>query len=147
MIFACHVNLGIRRKEVSIIYKNINAYLVSVALTEIIGYDLGEFIETNIFQPMGITKYEFGRSSEGYFYGASKMKLTVHDLSKMGLLMCHVGGYGYYFWKYRDGFSINGKWMQRCYCLPKQEMMVTYLANIQEHSQELLHSMEINLLG
>lgn len=154
-------------------YNNINVYLVSVALTEILGYDLGEFIEKNIFQPLGITQYEYGRSPEGYFYGASKLKLTVHDLGKIGLVMYHggvyegkrivsekyvrlaislqqmnrEGGYGYYFWKYRDGFSINGKWMQRCYCLPKQDVMITYLANIQENSKDLLHSMEKNLLG
>lgn len=154
-------------------YSNINTYLVGVALTEIIGNDLGMFIEKELFQPMGIKKYEYGRCPEGYFYGASNMKLTVHDLSKRGLLMYNggvyeeiriiseeyakmatslqqmnrEGGYGYFFWRYREGFSINGKWGQKCYCLPKQEIIVTYLSHIEDGSHDLQNSMERNILG
>lgn len=117
-------------------YNNINAYLVGVALSNAIGEDLGRFIEKNIFEPLHITKYEYGRCPEGYFYGASFMKLTVHGLSQIGILLSNMGvyegkrivseeyvqratsvwqmnregGYGYFIWKYRDGFSINGKW-------------------------------------
>ena len=61
------------------------AYLVGVALSNAIGEDVGMFIEKNIFEPLHITKYEYGRCSEGYFYGASLMKLTVHDLSQFFL--------------------------------------------------------------
>ena len=56
-------------------------------------------------------------------------------------------GYGYYFWKYRDGFSINGKWKQKCYILPKKNLVITYLSDIKDKSHELLHSMETNILG
>ena len=55
--------------------------------------DVGMFIERNIFEPLHITKYEYGRCPEGYFYGASLMKLTVHDLSKIGLLLYNEGIY------------------------------------------------------
>ena len=101
------------------------------------------------------------------------MKLTVHDLSKIGLLlynkgvydgqrivseeyvdmatsiqqMNREGGYGYYIWKYRDGFSINGKWKQKCYVLPKRGIIVTYLSHIEDDSHDLLDSMEKNILG
>lgn len=167
---SCKVN---RPKERVFHYSNICTYLVCVALTEIIGSDLGEFIEGEIFKPLGIKKYEYGRCPKGYFYGASTMKLTVHDLSKIGLLMYNEGvyegkrilseeyvkmatdiqqmnregGYGYYFWKYRDGFSINGKWGQKCYCLSKEEIMVTHLAHMEDDSQDLQKSMERNILG
>ena len=120
-------------------YSNINSYLVGVALTEILGRDLGEFIEERIFQPLGITRFEYTRCPEGYFYGASGMKLTVHDFSKIGLLLYNKGmhqgqrllsekydelatsvqmqnregGYGYFVWKYLDGFSINGRQKQK----------------------------------
>ncbi len=153
-------------------YNNICAYLVSVVLTEIIGEDLGGFIEREIFKPLGITDYEYGRSPEGYFYGASMMKLTVNGLSKIGLLlynkgiydgqrivseeyvnmatsvqqMNREGGYGYFIWKYRDGFSINGKWKQKCYVLPKDKIIVTYLSHIEDDSHDLLDSMEKNIL-
>ncbi len=153
-------------------YNNICAYLVSVVLTEILGEDLGGFIEKEIFKPLGITDYEYGRSPEGYFYGASMMKLTVNGLSKIGLLfynkgiydgqrivseeyvnmatsvqqMNREGGYGYFIWKYRDGFSINGKWKQKCYVLPKDKIIVTYLSHIEDDSHDLLDSMEKNIL-
>lgn len=154
-------------------YSNISAYLVGVALTEAFQADLGKVIEESILKPLGITKYEYGRCPEGYFYGASQMKLTVHELSQVGLLLCNKGmydgkrilseeyvqkatsvqqmnregGYGYLIWKYRDGFSINGKWGQKCYCLPNQGIMVTYLSHIEDNSHDLLDSMERNILG
>ena len=154
-------------------YSNISAYLVGVALSNAIGEDVGMFIEKNIFEPLHITKYEYGRCPEGYFYGASLMKLTVHDLSQIGLLLYNggiyegkrilsenyvkkatsvqqinqEGGYGYFIWKYRDGFSINGKWKQKCYVLPQRHMVITYLAHIEDDSQDLLLCMEKNILG
>lgn len=56
--------------------------------------------------------------------------------------MNREGGYGYYVWKYRNGFSINGKWKQKCYVLPKEKLMVTYLSHIEEETAELKESME-----
>lgn len=154
-------------------YSNISAYLVGVALSNAIGEDLGLFIEKNIFEPLHITEYEYGRCPEGYFYGASLMKLTVHELSQIGLLlynkgiyegkrilsehyvqkatsvqqMNREGGYGYFIWKYRDGYSINGKWKQRCYVLPQRNMVITYLAHIEDDSPDLQLSMEKHILG
>lgn len=154
-------------------YSNIPTYLVCVALQEIFREDLGDFIVKNILNPLGIHKFEYGRSPEGIFYGASKMKLTVNEFSRIGLLMMNKGvfngqriiseeyvtlatsvqqpnkegGYGFYFWKYRNGFSINGKLKQKCYCLPEENLMVSYLANITDDSHDLLLSMERNILG
>ena len=160
-------------EETGFNYSNISAYLIGVALTEVLGSDLGAFIEERIFAPLGITSYEYGRSPEGYFYGASMMRLSVHDLNKIGLLlynggvyngvrilsdeyvdmatsvqqMNREGGYGFFIWKYRDGFSINGKWKQKCYVLPKKGVIVTYLSHIEDDSHDLLESMERNILG
>lgn len=154
-------------------YNNINSFLIGVALTEALKCDLGEFIKQEIFKPMDITNYEMKYSPDGYFYGASGMKLSVHDLSKFGILLSNGGvyketriiseeyanlatslqqvnsedGYGYFFWKYKDGFSINGKWKQRCFYYPKQDVIVTYLSHIEEDSSDLMHSMERNILG
>lgn len=152
-------------------YSNINAYLVGVALEHVLKEELGRFIETHIFEPLNITEYEYEKSPEGYFYGASKMKLTVNGLSKIGMVfydkgvyedkrivseeyvhlatsvrqMNREGGYGYFIWKYRDGFSINGKWKQKCYCLPGQGIMVTYLSHIEDDCM-LKESMEKHIL-
>ena len=153
-------------------YSNISAYLVGVALHHALGEDVGVFIEKNIFEPLGITRYEYGRSPEGYFYGASEIRLTVNSLSKIGKLlynggvrdgkrilseeyvrmatsaqqMNREGGYGYFVWKYLDGFSINGKWGQKCYCLPERGLMITFLSHIEEDTYGLKRSMEQHLL-
>ena len=68
-------------------YSNISAYLVGVALTEALETDLGMFIEKRVFDPLGIKRFEYMICPEGYFYGASGAKLTVNDLSKLGLLL------------------------------------------------------------
>ena len=165
-------------------YSNVSAYLISVALETILGRDggaqtpepsndLGKLIEERILKPLDITSYEYVRSPEGYFYGASGMRLSVHDLSKLGLLlynkgvyngrriiseeyvdmatsrqqMNREGGYGFYIWKYRGGFSINGKWKQKCYILPKQGIIVTFFSHIEADSNALIESMEENILG
>lgn len=154
-------------------YSNIPVYLICVALTAIIKADLGRFIEERILAPLDITSFEYERSPEGYFYGASQMRLSVHDLSKIGLLlynkgvyenirivseeyvelatscqqMNREGGYGFYIWKYRGGYSINGKWKQKCYVLPRLGIIVTYLSHIEDGSHSLLESMEKNILG
>ena len=153
-------------------YSNMSAYLVGVALTEALETDLGKFIEKRIFEPLGIKKYEYGRCPEGYFYGASDTKLTVNELSRLGLLLYHKGvfngtrilsesyvneatsiqqmnregGYGYFIWKYLDGFSINGKLGQKCYILPKRKLMISFLSHIEEDTLPLRNSMERNCL-
>lgn len=154
-------------------YSNINAYLVGVALTEAVGQDAGAFIEERLLKPLGINEFDYGRSPEGYFYGASRMKLSVSGLSKFGMLfynggtydgkriiseeyvkmassiqqMNREGGYGFFLWKYRSGFSLNGKWKQKCYVLPKENLMISYLSDIRDDSHDLLESMERNILG
>ena len=60
--------------------------------------------------------------------------------------MNREGGYGYFIWKYHDGFSINGKWGQKCYILPKDELIITYLSHMEENSRDLQKSMEDKLL-
>ena len=153
-------------------YNNINAYLVGVALSNALGTDLGAFIEKRVFEPLGITRFEYDRCPEGYFYGASGTKLTVNELSKLGLLlynrgvfegqrilsekyideatsiqqMNREGGYGYFLWKYLDGFSINGKWGQKCYVLPERKLVISFLSHMEENSKMLKGSMEKHIL-
>lgn len=149
-------------------YSNIPAYLVGVALTQALSQDLFQFLSENLFASLHIIDPVYTRCPDGYFYGASGMEMSVHDLSQVGLLlynggvyegkrilseeyvkaatgvrqMNREGGYGYFIWKYRDGFSINGKWKQKCYILPEKRLMITYLSHIEDDSQDLLESME-----
>lgn len=153
-------------------YTNVSAYLVGVVTTCALGEDLYEYLTRKLFEPLGIVAPPYKRCPDGYFYGASEMELTVHELSKIGLLLYNggvyegkrilseeyvkeatsvqqlnrEGGYGYFVWKYRTGFSINGKWKQKCYVLPQEKRMVTYLAHIEEECS-IKESMEKHILG
>ncbi len=153
-------------------YSNISAYLVGVVTAHAVEEDLFQYLDRKLFEPLGIINPPYGRCPEGYFYGASSMELSVHELSKIGLLlynggiyegkrilsetyvkeatslqqMNREGGYGYFVWKYRDGFSINGKWKQKCYILPEEKIMVTYLSHIEEETSDLKESMEKHIL-
>lgn len=159
--------------EVSFNYSNICSYIVGVALTEALGEDAWEFIQKNILKPLDITDATCSRCSKGYFYGASGMEMSVNDLSKVGLLLYNKGvyngkrivseeylnkatsilqmnlegGYGYYFWKYLEGYSMNGKFKQKCYILPERKLIITYLADIEDGSNVLRESMEKHVLG
>lgn len=154
-------------------YSNVSAYLVGVAVSYAVGEGLYQYLSRKLFEPLGIINPPYETCPDGYFYGASKMELTVHELSKIGLLLyyggCYEGkrvlsesyvkeatsvqqmnregGYGYFIWKYRDGFSINGKWKQKCYVLPKEELVITYLAHIEDDTPDLKESMEKYILG
>lgn len=154
-------------------YSNISAYFVGVALTHAVSEDLFAYLNRHLFVPLHIIDPVYQRCPDGYFYGASGMELSVHDLSQVGLLLYHggvyegnrivsedyvkqatsiqqmnrEGGYGYFIWKYRDGFSINGKWKQKCYILPEKKLIVTYLSHIENDSHDLLDSIEKHLLG
>lgn len=154
-------------------YSNVSAYLVGVAVSVAVGEPLAQYLERKLFKTLGISNPPYATCPDGYFYGASKMELTVHELSQIGLLLygggCYngkrilsaeyvkeatsvqkmnrEGGYGYFIWKYRDGFSINGKWKQKCYILPKEELVITYLSHIEDDTPDLKISMEKHILG
>lgn len=153
-------------------YSNISAYLVGVAAAEALEEDLYSYLERKLFCPLGIDKPACMRCPDGYFYGASGMELSVQELSRIGLLLYNKGeyegtrivsssfvqaacacqhrnregGYGYFIWQYRDGFSINGKWGQKCYVLPGEGKMITFLSHMEEDTLPLRQSMEKHLL-
>ena len=154
-------------------YSNISAYLVGVAAANALGEDLYDYLQRRLFSPLNIIDPPYARCPDGYFYGASSMELTVNELSRIGMLLANggtyagkrlisekyvkeatsvqqmnrEGGYGYFIWKYKDGFSINGKWKQKCYVLPDKSLMVTFLSNIQDKCDGLTASMEKNIFG
>lgn len=153
-------------------YSNIQAYLVGVAVSKALGVHLYDYLDERLFQPLGIDKPIYQNCPTGYFYGASGMQLTVSQLGKIGQLclqkgiyegqrivseayieeatsvqqMNREGGYGYYFWKYGEGYRISGKWGQRSFVLPQRDMVVTYLANMEHGSGMLTEAMEKYIL-
>lgn len=154
-------------------YSNFSAYLAGVAASEALNEDLYQYLTRKLFMPLKIVSPPFERCPNGYFYGASKMELTVRELSAIGLMLVNggvwngerllsteyikeassvqqmnrEGGYGYFFWKYRDGFSINGKWGQKCYILPVEKRVITFLSHMEENEEATVTSMEKHILG
>lgn len=147
-------------------YSNIPAYLVGVAVAKALGVHLYDYLEERLFDPLGIVKPTYQNCPSGCFYGASGMFLTVPELAKIGQLclqngmfegqrlvseayineatsiqqMNREGGYGYFFWKYKEGYRISGKWGQRSFVLPEKDMVITYLSN--NGSGEVTEAME-----
>lgn len=167
------LNLPLENPEVpAFAYSNISAYLAGVAVSCAVNEDLYSYLSRKLFVPLGIQEPPYERCPDGFFYGASKMELTVNELSRVGQLLYnggtfdgqrilseeyvraatglripnHEGGYGYFLWKYRSGFSISGKWKQKCYVLPQDGKMVTFLSHIEESAPIIIESMERNLL-
>lgn len=159
--------------ERSFDYSNIPAYLVGVALSQVIGGDVWAFLEENLLHPLHIYGAPCTRCPEGWFYGASGMELTVHELSRIGLMLYHdgmyegkrivsseyialmtsvhqwnrEGGYGLFTQLYRDGFRITGKCNQRCFVLKNRGLVITYLSDMPEGGNEVTESVERNLFG
>ncbi|MBQ6104587.1 MAG: 23S rRNA (uracil(1939)-C(5))-methyltransferase RlmD [Lachnospiraceae bacterium] len=159
--------------ERSFDYSNIPAYLVGVALSQAIGGDVWAFLEENLLNPLHIYGAPYTRCPEGWFYGASGMQLTVHELSRIGLMLMNdgvydgkriisseyialmtsvhqtnrEGGYGLFTQLYRDGFRITGKCNQRCFVLKNRGLVITYLSDMPEGGNEVTESVEWNLLG
>ena len=77
---SCIIN---KPDEAAFNYCNICAYLVGVALTEAFQEDLARVIEYNIFKPLGIEKYEYGRSPEGYFYDGKLLSKPLYQQMTM----------------------------------------------------------------
>lgn len=153
-------------------YSNISAYLVGVALEKALNQHLITYLTPRLFEPLSINNPTYGNCPSGHFYGASNMKLTVEELGRLGELYLqngrfegskilsnswvreatasHIsnreGGYGYFIWKYGEGYRISGKWGQRCFVLPKQKLMITYLANMEKGSDKLTRTVEKYLL-
>lgn len=149
-------------------YSNISAYLVGVAVEKAVGKHLISYLKPRLFEPLEIFQPIYGNCPSGHFYGASQMELTVDELRRFGQIYlqngkyngqqilseswikesmfphtdCREGGYGYFMWKYNDGWRISGKWGQRCYIFPKQNMLITYLSHMEQGSDKLTLAMQ-----
>ena len=145
-------------------YTNVQAYLVGAACENAVGQPLMDYLTPRFWEPLGIPAPEFQTDPQGRFYGATGMKLTLHELSLIGQLYLQrgrldgrqilpekwtieasskqtsstEGGYGYFLWTGDDSFSVSGKWGQKCLCFPKKQLMITYMGNMPEDSDKML---------
>ncbi len=160
-------------KERIFSYSNVSAYLIGVIVEKAVGEPLYDYLVRKLFSKLGIEKPQYQTCPDGHFYGATGMTLTVRELRKIGQVLLQNGefagerivsaeyvqkatsiqqendadGYGYFIWKYKDGFSINGKWGQRCIVLPKEQKIVTILSHMEHGFGKVLEKLEAYLLA
>ena len=77
---------------------------------------------------------------KGMFEGQRPVSETYIDEATSIQQMNREGGYGYFFWKYKEGYRISGKWGQRSFVFPEKDMVITYLSN--NGSGEVTEAME-----
>ncbi|MBP5773450.1 MAG: serine hydrolase [Eubacterium sp.] len=156
----------------SFYYCNICPYYVGLALNFAVGEDLWEFIDREIIKPLDIDVDYYYRDPDGYFFGASMMRMTLHEISKLGILLYNKGvyngkrilseeyvdmatsvqiendryGYGFYIWKYKDGFYISGKWGQHCLVLRDEKLIVTFTGYLPDEAEDVENSMIKHIL-
>lgn len=149
-------------------YSNIPAYLAGVAVGCATGEHVISYLKNRLFHPLNIVAPCFQNCPSGYFYGASGMKLSVEELGGIGTLClhrgiydgkriisekwlkdatniqidCKEGGYGFYFWKFRKGYYISGKWGQRCIVVPSKRLLITYLSDMKNGCDEVTRAVE-----
>lgn len=149
-------------------YSNIPAYFVALSLQRAVSEHLMDYLKPRLFEPLMMEIPIFANCPMGYFYGASGMQMSVSELSKIGQMLlgggifngCVIlpkkwveestgirinnkeGGYGYFIWRFKNGFMISGKWGQKSLILPDKGMCITYLSDMEHGSNEVLQAVE-----
>jgi CubicO group peptidase (beta-lactamase class C family) len=74
-------------------YSDGASHLLSVIITEATGISTSGFAKTNLFDPLGITKFTWAEDDRGYPLGAAYLRITPLDMVKFGNLILNKGKY------------------------------------------------------
>lgn len=74
------------------LYSNAGYYLLAITMQEYLKYDLFDFVERNLLNPLEIKDRSWGKFGK-YLAGATKIKLNAYDLLKIGELIINKGIY------------------------------------------------------
>lgn len=72
-------------------YSTLDSQLISAIVQQATGQPLHEFVVPNLFEPLGITNFEWVRSAMGQTMGGGGLQLTPRSMAKLGLLYLHNG--------------------------------------------------------
>ncbi len=86
-------------------YNSHDTYMLSVVLTNVTGQTVAEYLEPRLFKPLGISKYHWDVSAEGYSMGGWGLYLSTESLAKMGLFMLNKG-------KWNGKQFLNPEWLE-----------------------------------
>jgi len=150
--------------QVAFQYSNLSAYLSGVIVEKATNKNMMDYLQPRLFSPLGIENVECQYSPEGYFYGASGMKLTINELSKFGQLYLEEGfyngkqlltkewvnsatkkqietregGYGYYFWRHQvHSYRASGMRGQVCIVIPEKNVVIAVMSDLETDTEEM----------
>ncbi|MHA3964082.1 MAG: serine hydrolase domain-containing protein [Candidatus Thorarchaeota archaeon SMTZ1-45] len=72
-------------------YNSGASHILSAIIQEVTQNSTLNFALNNLFQPLGITDYEWGQDPDGIYRGASSLKLKPIDMAKIGYLYIRNG--------------------------------------------------------
>jgi len=141
-------------------YCDADAYWLSVILQKASGMNALTFARRYLFAPLNIKNVEWPTSPEGFSNGFTGIRMTPHDLAKIGLLYLHDGkwkerqivsaewiqastqphvprtaaSYGYLWWVVPEhGYVMMvGSYGQYCFVIPKANMVVVFTSALKE---------------
>ncbi len=126
-------------------YCGLNPHLLSAIIQETTGMSALAFGGETLFRPLGIPDVYWPSDPQGNSWGWGDMKMTPHDMAKLGYLFLSEGqwggqqvvsaewveaatsgsGYGYQWWLKSSGiYYATGVGGQEIWVLPEQEMVV-----------------------
>lgn len=145
-------------------YSNLSSYLAGVIVEKTTKINMMDYLQPRLFTPLGIENIECEYSPEGYFYGATGMKLTINELSRFGQLYLQEGryqgqqlltkewvaiaarkqietregGYGYYFWRHQDSsYRASGMKGQVCIVIPEKNAVIAVMSDLDNRTETL----------
>jgi len=86
-------------------YNSHNTYLLGVIVSKVSGMSLEDYLNTKLFRPLGITKYHWDKTAEGYNCGGWGLYLRTEDLAKMGQFFLQKGA-----WNGKQ--LLNSEWIE-----------------------------------
>lgn len=140
-------------------YCNGASLLLSRIISEVAGKPASEYAADVLFGPLGIGKPDWLASPQGVTLGYSDLKLTAHDMAKIGYLYLRGGewdgdrllspdfvgaatspqiapgreadGYGYQWWVDDDGLAMaRGFGGQYVMVIPSHDLVVAFISNL-----------------
>ncbi|MFW9917968.1 MAG: serine hydrolase domain-containing protein [Candidatus Thorarchaeota archaeon] len=69
------------------------AHILSAILENVTGMTTLEFAETMLFEPLGITEYDWGADPQGIYDGGGGLELSLRDIAKFGYLYLNNGSW------------------------------------------------------
>lgn len=73
------------------LYNSFGTYMVSAIVQKVTGEKVNDYLDTRLWQPLGIEKPRFDESPQGINFGGWGLYLKTEDMAKMGQLLLQGG--------------------------------------------------------